>query len=116
MVGHLSSFFGGNIPTSLATLQNCLHLFCNLVRLERFAIVLKNALVHAEAGFSPEVTRELSGEVRFDADCLLAVIENLLDFGRVKGNQILNLQLIRADSLRVKLYYRFMNHSLSRAP
>ena len=73
-------------------------------------------MVYGYAGLSSEMAGKLTRVVGLNADRLLTCSKNLRDFIRVKRNQILDLKLIRPNTLGGKLYERFVNHSFGRAP
>src|SRR5438093_13498317 len=60
------------------------HCFDNVVRHERFAVVLADVTVRSETGFAPEITGELSAVIVLNQDHILAAPENGADLRRAK--------------------------------
>ena len=91
--------------------------FDNVMRHERFAVVLADVAVRVEAGLAPEVTGELAAVVVLDNDDLLAAREDAADLRGVERDDPFDVKLIGHDSfLAGEFLDGFANHALGRTP
>src|SRR5438132_5531108 len=84
--------------------------------LKRLAIVFQNLVGDGVAGLSAQVPCKLPRGVHFHADGALAVLENVNGFLAVERKQILEMELIGADSRGIQLFDRFTNHACGGSP
>src|ERR1700720_684933 len=68
--------------------------FDNVVRAERFAVVLADVTVCSETGFAPKITGELAALIVLNQDHILAAPENGADLRRVQRHDPPNGELI----------------------
>ena len=79
-----------------------LHRFDNVVRHERFAVVLANVSVGDEAGFAAQVAGELAAVVVLDDDGVACALQNVDDRVAVQRDEPADLQLIGRNALLVR--------------
>src|SRR6266487_2972453 len=102
-----------------AGLAGQLRFYCfdNVVRHERFAVVLADVTVRGETGFAPEITGELATLIVLNQDDILTAPENGADFRRVQRYNPFNGKLIGYDAFfACQFFHRFPDYARSRAP
>src|SRR6266487_1800619 len=102
-----------------AGLAGQLRFYCfdNVVRHERFAVVLADVTVRGETGFAPEITSELPAVIVFNQDHVLTAYENGADLRRVQRHNPFNGDLIGHDAFFARqFFHRFADYARGRAP
>src|SRR5713101_5864771 len=93
-----------------------LHRLDDMVRHERFAIVLANVAVRHVAGFAAQITRKLATEVVLDNDGVPRGFQNVENRFAMQRNEPADLQLIGRDSLFPEDLTGFLDHTFGRPP
>jgi len=88
------------------------HCFDNVVRHERFAVVLADVAVPGEASFAPKIAGELAALIVLNHDDILTAPENGADFRRVQRHDPFDGELIGHDAFFAReFFYRFVDHA-----
>ena len=87
-----------------------------MVRLERLSVVFQNRIVNRISGFGPQVPRELSRVVHFNADGALAAPQYLKRLFRVERMDVFEVQPIDANPFSRQLLRRFLNDAFRGTP
>src|ERR1051325_6786819 len=69
----------------------------DVLRFERFSVVLPDVAVRDESGLCPQVTGELAAEIVLDDHSRLVLAEDLGDFRYIERAQKLDLKVIGGD-------------------
>src|SRR6266478_3804160 len=88
-----------------------LHGFDNVVRHERFAVVLADVPVRHKAGFAAQVARKLAAEIIFDDDGVPRVLQDFENGFAMQRHEPANLKLIRGDSLFIEALAGFFDYA-----
>src|SRR6266853_2065837 len=88
----------------------------DVVRHERFAIVLANVAVRHVAGFAAQITRKLATEVVLDNDGVPRAFQNVENRFAMQRDEPADLQLIGRDSLFPEDLTGFLDHPFGRPP
>src|SRR5579862_1660886 len=116
VISNLARFGLADVKRARLALEDAANLSGNCARLERFAVVFQNFVVDGVARFGAQVAGELAGTVHFHADRVLTLLENVDRFFLVERKQILEMELIGADSRGIQLLDGFANHALGGTP
>src|SRR5262249_4149050 len=93
------------------------HRFDNVVRHERFAVVLAYVTVRGKTGFASEITGELATLIVLNNDDILTAPENSADFRHVQRHNPFDGELIGYDAFFAReFFYRFADYACGRAP
>ena len=86
--------------------------FDNVVRHERFAVILADVTVRIETGFAPKISRELTALIVFNKNHILAAPEDGADLVRMERHDPFNGELIGDNAfLARQFFYRFPDHA-----
>src|SRR5229473_1333666 len=94
-------------------LLHCLH---NVVRHERFAVVLADVAVRHKTGFAAQVAGKLAAEIIFDDDGVPRVFQNLKNGFTMQRHEPADLQLIGGDSFLIEDLAGFLDYTFRRTP
>jgi len=93
-----------------------LHRLDNVVRHERFAVVLADVAVRDKTGLAAQVARKLAAEIIFDDDGVPRVFQNLKNGFTMQRHEPANLQLIGGDSFLIEDLAGFLDYTFRRTP
>src|SRR5947209_19796306 len=88
----------------------------NVMRHERFAVVLADVAVRHEAGFATQVAGKLAAVVIFDDDGVPGVFQNLENGFAMQWHEPADLQLIGGDSFVIENLASFLDYAVRGTP